>query len=202
MQHLGHWFNPSGDQHHTFAHHLRRHMDDQELGRVRKHFEHELTDTITLRQNLRYFAALQGMSGRRAETAIDAALDRLDMRARAGEKARTLNGGHKRRTEIARALATGILIIPNAFSTPLLDLMTLPMMQLQERIALRNAGNIAPGDIYQYIANGGYAGINKALFGMKPEDVIKDMIDSGLRGRGGAGPRGGVRGDKAVWRRA
>ena len=57
-----------------------------------------------MRQNLRYFAALQGMSGRRAETAIDAALDRLDMRARAGEKARTLNGGHKRRTEIARAL--------------------------------------------------------------------------------------------------
>ena len=59
---------------------------------------------LTVRQNLRYFAALQGMSGRRAETAIDAALDRLDMRARAGEKARTLNGGHKRRTEIARAL--------------------------------------------------------------------------------------------------
>ena len=73
------------------------------------------------------------------------------------------------------------------------DIMTLPMMQLQERIALRNAGNIAPDDIYQYIANGGYAGINKALFEMKPEDVIKDMIDSGLRGRGGAGFPTGVK---------
>jgi len=73
------------------------------------------------------------------------------------------------------------------------DLTTLPMMQLQERIALRNSGNIAPDDIYQYIANGGYAGINKALFEMKPEDVIKDMIDSGLRGRGGAGFPTGVK---------
>jgi len=59
---------------------------------------------LTVRQNLRYFAALHGMSGRTADVAIDAALDRLDMRARDGEKARTLNGGHKRRTEIARAL--------------------------------------------------------------------------------------------------
>ena len=48
VQHLGHWFNPGGDQHHTFAHHLRRHMDDQELGHVRKHFEHELTDKNVL----------------------------------------------------------------------------------------------------------------------------------------------------------
>ncbi len=59
---------------------------------------------LTVRQNLRYFAALHGLSGRAAAVAIDAALDRLDMAARADEKARTLNGGHRRRTEIARAL--------------------------------------------------------------------------------------------------
>jgi ABC-2 type transport system ATP-binding protein len=59
---------------------------------------------LTVRQNLRYFAALQGISGRAAQSGIDAALDRLDMRARAGERARDLNGGHRRRTEIARAL--------------------------------------------------------------------------------------------------
>ena len=63
----------------------------------------------------------------------------------------------------------------------------MPSMKLQERIALRNAGHIAPDDIYQYIASGGYNGLNKALFGMKPEDVIKEVTDSGLRGRGGAG---------------
>ncbi|SEM76917.1 ABC transporter ATP-binding protein [Palleronia pelagia] len=59
---------------------------------------------LTVRQNLRYFAALHGISGREADTRIDAALDRLDMRARAGERARALNGGHRRRAEIARAL--------------------------------------------------------------------------------------------------
>ncbi|WGW02820.1 ABC transporter ATP-binding protein [Tropicibacter oceani] len=59
---------------------------------------------LTVRQNLAYFAALHGLSGAGAAKRIDAALDRLDMRERAGEKARALNGGHRRRTEIARAL--------------------------------------------------------------------------------------------------
>lgn len=59
---------------------------------------------LTVRQNLSYFAALHGISGKAAHRAIDAALDRLGMAERAGEKARALNGGHKRRTEIARAL--------------------------------------------------------------------------------------------------
>ena len=59
---------------------------------------------LTVQQNLNYFAALHGLSGRSARMRIDAALDQLDMRERAGEKARALNGGHRRRTEIARAL--------------------------------------------------------------------------------------------------
>ncbi|MEP2531156.1 ABC transporter ATP-binding protein [Shimia sp.] len=59
---------------------------------------------LTVRQNLKYFAALHGLSGSVASSRIDAALDRLGMRERAREKVRTLNGGHKRRTEIARAL--------------------------------------------------------------------------------------------------
>jgi ABC-2 type transport system ATP-binding protein len=59
---------------------------------------------LTVRQNLAYFAALRGLAGRERTTRIDAALDRLGMRERAGEKVRALNGGHRRRTEIARAL--------------------------------------------------------------------------------------------------
>jgi len=54
--------------------------------------------------NLSYFAALQGLSGSGVAKRIDAVLDRLDMRERAGEKVRALNGGHRRRMEIARAL--------------------------------------------------------------------------------------------------
>jgi len=59
---------------------------------------------LTVQQNLRYFAALHGLSGRDREMRISAALERLDMAQRSGEKARALNGGHRRRTEIARAL--------------------------------------------------------------------------------------------------
>ncbi|WIV51762.1 ABC transporter ATP-binding protein [Marivivens sp. LCG002] len=59
---------------------------------------------LSVRQNLRYFAALHGFAGKAADIKIDAALDRLGMLERAGEKVRALNGGHKRRTEIARAL--------------------------------------------------------------------------------------------------
>ncbi len=59
---------------------------------------------LTAQQNLTYFAALHGIGGREARVRIAAALERLDMAERADEKVRTLNGGHRRRVEIARAL--------------------------------------------------------------------------------------------------
>ena len=59
---------------------------------------------MSVMRNMRYFAALHGLSGRDAQMRIDAALDRLSMRERAGETVRALNGGHRRRMEIARAL--------------------------------------------------------------------------------------------------
>lgn len=65
-------------------------------------------------------------------------------------------------------------------------LFELPMFKPQVRIATRNCGHINPEKINQYIAQGGYSGLNKAL-GMQPEDVVKEMEKSGLRGRGGAG---------------
>lgn len=59
---------------------------------------------LTVRQNLRYFAALHGLSGREATLRIEGALDRLAISDRADDRARALNGGHRRRVEIARAL--------------------------------------------------------------------------------------------------
>ena len=59
---------------------------------------------LSVRQNLSYFAALHGYSGKEAHDRIDESLDRLGMLERAHEKARALNGGHRRRAEIARAL--------------------------------------------------------------------------------------------------
>ncbi len=57
----------------------------------------------------------------------------------------------------------------------------------QDRIVLRNCGVINPEDINEYIARDGYQALNKALTTMTPDDVIKCISDSGLRGRGGGG---------------
>lgn len=59
---------------------------------------------LTVRQNLAYFAALRGMTGRDARLRIERELTRQGMAERAGEKVRDLNGGHRRRVELARAL--------------------------------------------------------------------------------------------------
>ena len=57
----------------------------------------------------------------------------------------------------------------------------------QKRIVLRNCGVIDPDNIEEYIAMDGYAALGKVLTEMTPEDVIKVVTDSGLRGRGGGG---------------
>ncbi|MBR0513967.1 MAG: NADH-quinone oxidoreductase subunit NuoF [Clostridia bacterium] len=57
----------------------------------------------------------------------------------------------------------------------------------QERVALRNCGVIDPENIDEYIAFDGYQALAKALTEMTPEQVIQEVLDSGLRGRGGAG---------------
>lgn len=61
-----------------------------------------------------------------------------------------------------------------------------PMLKAQIKIVLRNCGYIDPGNINHYIALDGYLGFIKAL-SMKPEEVIEQVKQSGLRGRGGAG---------------
>lgn len=57
----------------------------------------------------------------------------------------------------------------------------------QLRIALRNCGVINPEDIREYIATDGYQALAKVLTKMTPDDVINELLESGIRGRGGAG---------------
>ena len=57
----------------------------------------------------------------------------------------------------------------------------------QKRVALRNCGVIDPEVIDEYIAMDGYQALAKVLTTMTPDDVIKTVLDSGLRGRGGGG---------------
>ncbi|MBP1848816.1 ABC transporter ATP-binding protein [Rhizobium halophytocola] len=86
------------------GHDLARHPRAA-LARIGVVFQQPTLDLdMTVRQNLRYFSGLHGLSGRRAAAAIDAALARLGMAERGDEQVRALNGGHRRRMEIARAL--------------------------------------------------------------------------------------------------
>jgi NADH-quinone oxidoreductase subunit F len=63
----------------------------------------------------------------------------------------------------------------------------IPFFSRQVRVALANCGIIDPESIEQYIIRDGYAGLARALTVLSPEEVIREMKDSGLRGRGGAG---------------
>lgn len=67
------------------------------------------------------------------------------------------------------------------------DMSHIPFFQKQKRIALRNCGKINPEKIEEAIAHNAYQGLAKALTEMEPKDVIQVLLDSGLRGRGGAG---------------
>jgi len=68
-----------------------------------------------------------------------------------------------------------------------------PFFKLQERIALENVGVINPESLEEYIAAAGYRALYHALTGLAPEEVIAELKQSGLRGRGGAGYPAGLK---------
>lgn len=63
----------------------------------------------------------------------------------------------------------------------------IPFYKNQQRLLLAHSGEIDPTDIRDYIAIGGYSALVRALFTMQPDEIINTVIQSGLRGRGGAG---------------
>jgi len=108
-----------------------------------------------------------------------------------------------RARELIAALATGELpaegalaVIPDRNQVfqkkpgflegvPLLD--ELPFYSRQRKIILRNCGLIDPTSIEEYIARDGYQSLARALLELAPQEVIDEVLHSGLRGRGGAG---------------
>ena len=62
-----------------------------------------------------------------------------------------------------------------------------PFYAKQQRVALRNCGVIDPECINEYIARDGYQALAKVITTMTPKEVIQTILDSGIRGRGGAG---------------
>ena len=63
----------------------------------------------------------------------------------------------------------------------------IPFYKQQTRVALEHCGHINAESVEEYIAVGGYTALEKALFDMTPEEIIAEVSESGLRGRGGAG---------------
>lgn len=86
------------------GHSIRQHPATvmQQLGVV---FQQSTLDLdLTVGQNLKYHASLHGISGRDAQQRMETELQRMEMADRINDKVRSLNGGHRRRVEIARAL--------------------------------------------------------------------------------------------------
>ncbi|MBR2928789.1 MAG: 4Fe-4S binding protein [Oscillospiraceae bacterium] len=73
----------------------------------------------------------------------------------------------------------------------------IPFYKGQHRVVLENCGRMDAEDIEEYVAKGGYAAFEKALFEMSDEEICKTIIDSGLRGRGGGGFPAGRKWDGA-----
>lgn len=95
-------------------------------------------------------------------------------------------------SDIAAALARGDVVErllyehPNTHETFTRE-EDIPFYRQQKRVALGNCGVIDPESIYEYIARDGYAAFAKALIEMSPEAVCNEVLESGLRGRGGGG---------------
>ena len=63
----------------------------------------------------------------------------------------------------------------------------IPFYQLQQRAVLKECGLICPEDLAEYVSHGGYFGARRAFTEMTSEQVCADVVESGLRGRGGGG---------------
>ncbi len=66
------------------------------------------------------------------------------------------------------------------------SVMEFPRFNQEKRVVMEKCGHINPEDIYDYIAEGGYSTLAKALQ-LSPDEIINEVEHSGLRGRGGAG---------------
>ncbi len=86
-----------------------------------------------------------------------------------------------------------LMYVPPETGEPALEVEKIPFFALQQKIVLRNCGEIDPGNIDEYIARDGYEALAKALTEMTPEEVVATVKASGLRGRGGGGFPTGVK---------
>jgi len=92
-----------------------------------------------------------------------------------------------KKTLINGDIVNRLLIFDTAQGKKVISHKDTDFYKCQQKIALRNIGEIDPGNIDDYIERGGYEALRKVLFHMIPDDVISEIEKSGLRGRGGGG---------------
>ena len=88
---------------------------------------------------------------------------------------------------VGHEIVERLLYVEPTLKEAIHDYAKMPFYAKQQRIALRNCGLIDAEDIEEYIANEGYQGLAKALTSMTPEQVVQEVLNSGICGRGGAG---------------
>ena len=79
------------------------------------------------------------------------------------------------------------LVYRDKDGNPYMKQQEIPFYKQQTRIALEHCGQINAESIKEYIAVGGYQAVEKALFDMTPEEIVEEITESSLRGRGGGG---------------
>lgn len=80
-----------------------------------------------------------------------------------------------------------LLLFSDFHPKPFINAQDDPFFKKQLKIALKDCGDINPEEIEDYLANDGYQALGKALFQLSPEEVIAEIKQSRMRGRGGAG---------------
>ncbi|SNS74643.1 ABC transporter ATP-binding protein [Antarctobacter heliothermus] len=164
------------------AGHDLRQAPSQALAKLGVVFQQPTLDLdLSVRQNLSYFAALHRLPRKGLNARIDTVLERLDMAERAHEKVRALNGGHRRRTELARSL----------LHEPQVLLLDEPTVGLD---ASSRAGIVA--HVHDLAAQG-----MCVLWTTHLTDEVRDTDDLLVLHRGQIlthGPAGQVRGDQAL----
>ncbi len=104
--------------------------------------------------------------------------------------------------EIVQALSEGKLVERLLHTDPVSGKVNektedIAFFSKQQLIALRNKGLIDPENIDHYIGRGGYAALRDALAADRPQDIRKEILASGIRGRGGGGFPAGVKWESA-----
>jgi len=80
-----------------------------------------------------------------------------------------------------------LMFTPPEEERPIPLLSEIPFFKKQQLVVLKNKGIIDPEKIEDYIARDGYVALEKVLLSMTPDEVVEEVLQAGLRGRGGAG---------------